>query len=226
MKRLFLVLCIALILIVSVGCAQPQQQSQNAPKAPPPVINSNQPAQTQANSQQTRQESASKGISGEVAGLLNRKKVSSVYYKYKGPQTADDFYEFYVKGSKIRYKAVPQTKVLDRPDSYESIFIDTASKTAQSYCADRVCVYKGKKQDLNYDDAYISTAFDWINIKDGVKVGEEVIDDKSVWKIQADKGIIWVDTYYGLPLKVESSGKSYRFVQYAVNSVEDADVNP
>ena len=57
-------------------------------------------------------------------------------------------------------------------------------------------------------------------------VGEEVIDDRSTWKIDTNKGTLWIDSFYGIPLKVESSGKTYRFQQIAVNSVEDADVIP
>lgn len=167
-------------------------------------------------------------ISAEVKELLGKSnaKVSSIYYKYRGPETGTNFHEFYVKGSKIRYKPYRELKSLDKPESYDSIFIDKAAKTAQSYCTEAYCSYKGKKADLNYDEAYIKTIFDWVDVKEAKKIGEEVIDDRSTWKLETSNGILWVDTFYGIPLKVESSGKTYKFEQISVNSVKESDVSP
>lgn len=168
-------------------------------------------------------------ISAEAKELLDKSKVKvkSIYYKYRGPQTGNNFYEFYVKGTKIKYLPYRELKSLDKPDSYDSIFIDKIAKTAQSYCIASYCVYKGKKADLNYGDAYISTVFDWLDsIIQAKKVGEEVIDDRTTWKLETNEGILWVDTFYGIPLKIDSSGKLFRFEQIAVNSVQDSDVTP
>ena len=49
------------------------------------------------------------------------------------------------------------------------------------------------------------------------KVGEEVIDSRNTWKIETNNGILWVDTFYGIPLKVDSGGNIYKFEQLAVN---------
>ncbi len=167
-------------------------------------------------------------VSVEVKELLDKSKtrVQSIYYKYRGPETGDNFYEFYIKGDKIKYKPALEIRTLDQKDSYDSIFIDKISETAQSYCIAAYCLYKGKKADLNYWNAYISTVFDWIGVVQAKKVGEEVIDDRNVWKIETNKGILWIDTFYGIPLKVESGGKIYRFQHISINSVQDSDVVP
>ena len=169
-----------------------------------------------------------KEISVDVRDLLERHKtrVKSIYYKYRGPETGTNFHEFYVKGGKIKYKPYLELKSLDREDSYDTIFIDKTSKTAQSYCVAAYCAYKGKKADLNYGSAYIATVFDWISVASAKKVGEEFIDDRSTWKLETDSGILWVDTFYGIPLKAESNGKTYKFEQISVNSVQDSDVAP
>ena len=168
-------------------------------------------------------------ISPEVAELLNKSKtkVTSINYIYKGPETGNDFYVFYTKGVKVKYLPSRIGTILDRPDSVDSIFIDVSLKTAQTYCMDRRCIFKGKKGDLNFYDAYILTICDWLRgITDAKKIGEEVIDDRNVWKIETNRGIFWIDTYYGIPLKIESNGNVYRFQQIAVNSVQDSDVVP
>ena len=116
---------------------------------------------------------------------------------------------------------------MDRQDSYDTIFIDKTAKTAQSYCVAAYCIYKGKKADLRYDDVYIATLFDWLSgLTYAKKTGEQVIDSRSTWKIETNNGILWLDVFYGIPLKVESGGKVYRFQEISVNSVKDSDVVP
>lgn len=221
MKRYSLILCLILILVLIIACAPQQKESTAIPK-PEAKVESKQPAQETI--EQSKQQ-----ISSEVKELLEKSKtrVKSIYYKYRAPETGSDFYEFYVKDNKIKYNPALEIKSLDQKDSYDSIFIDKIAKTAESHCLAAYCSYKGKKQDLNYAEAYIPTIFDWVDGLTKVKkIGEEVIDDRNTWKLETDKGMLWVDTFYGLPLKVESGGKVYRFQQISVNSVQDANVMP
>ncbi len=223
MKKIKFAVPLFFLFLLIASCAQ--QAPQSAPKSEPAAVNqpsSIQPAARIINPQ----------ISTEVKQLLDKSKakVNNIYYKYRGPETTSvgfDIIEFYVKGGKIKYKPTRELISLDRQDSYDVVYIDSVSKTAQKYCDDRACIYKGKKGDLDYNNAYISTIFDWINaIKKADKVGEEVIDDRNVWKVNTNEGILWLDTFYGIPLQIESNGKIYKFQQLAVNSVQDSDVNP
>ena len=216
----FLLFTVALVFILSCLPIQEAPKTTITPEAEPSTG-----TKTQA---ETTQEKPATEIAADIKELLNKHKtkISSIYYKYRGPETGINFHEFYVKGNKIKYKPFLEIKSLDKPDSYDSIFIDKLAKTAQSYCIATYCAYKGKKADLSYTTAYISTVFDWIDVTSAEKVGEEVIDSRNTWKIETNKGILWVDTFYGIPLKIESGGKAYKFEQLAVNSVTDADVVP
>jgi len=219
-----MLLSFIVILFYIAACAPAPKQATNAPAPVKSVESASQASTSQASTAQP-----ASGISDEVKDLLAKSKtrVNGIYYKYRGPQTGNNFFEFYVKGTKIMYKPARELKSLDRPDSYDSIFIDKTAKTAQSYCIDRMCVYKGKKADLNYADSYINTILDWTSvITTATKVGEEVIDDRSVWKVETNVGILWLDTFYGIPLKMELGGQTYRFQQIAPNSVQDSDVTP
>ena len=164
----------------------------------------------------------------EIKELFDKSKTrsTSVYYKYRGPETGSNFHEFYIKGNKIKYKPYLEVKTLDQPASYDSIFIDKSARTAASYCEASYCSHKGKKADLNYDQAYIPTVFDWIEVSQAEKIGEEVIESRSTWKIETNKGTIWLDTFYGIPLKAEANGNTYRYEQLAVGGVKDSDVVP
>lgn len=216
----FLLLVTALIFILSCAPVQEAPKTTIAPKTEPSTE-----TKTQAETTQTKPTAE---IAADVKELLNKHKtrVSSIYYKYRGPETGSNFHDFYIKGNKIKYKPYLEFKSLDHPDSYDAIFIDQVAKTSQSYCTAAYCAYKGKKADLSYATAYISTVFDWIDVTSAKKLGEEVIDSRSTWKIETNKGILWVDAFYGIPLKIESGSKTYKFEQLAVNSVTDADVVP
>ena len=218
MKKYVVPVCFILLLALS-ACAPAQQQPQAPAQQPKDDVY--QPVQKPVTAKQE--------ISAEVKELLNKSntKIRSIYYKYRGPETGSNFHEFYVKGDKIKYKPHLEIKSLDRPESYDAIFIDKTTDTAQSYCTAAYCAYKGKKLDLSYANAYLPTVFDWIDgLTKANKVGEEVIDSRSTWKLETNKGILWVDIFYGIPLKIESGGKTYKFEQISVNAVTDADVMP
>ena len=217
-RRAFISTMILAILILGACAKQAYQPITYAP----PETNVEKPAEKP----KTQQPVAD--FSPEVKDLLSRHsiRVKSIFYKYKGPETAEFLYDFYIKDQKIKYSPIRNIKYFDKQDSYNYIFIDKASGTAQSYCLD-ICTYPGKKGDLVYDNVYIPTIFDWIDgLTKAEKIGEEVIDSRSTWKLDTNKGTLWIDTFYGIPLKVESGGKTYRFQQMSVNGVKDSNVSP
>ena len=164
-----------------------------------------------------------------VKDLLEQgKSVKSISYNYKGPETGNFFYEFYVKGDNARYIPDRGIKSLDEKNSYNAIYLDKSESTAQSYCDDRKCVYKGKKTDLRYVDYNILTPFEWLNIMTSAeKVSEEVLGTRNTWKLKANNGITaWVDVYYGIPLQITQNGKKYEFIKMSFNSLKDSDVVP
>ncbi len=225
-KHVVLSALLALLLIVSACAKSPQApqtnqvQEENTEETVPEPEEEKVEEQVPIPLQQS--------IPFEIKELFDKSKTraSSVYYNYKGPETENNFHVFYIKGNKIKYKPYLEIKSLDMPESYDSIFIDKSARTAASYCEAASCSYKGKKEDLNYDQAYIPTVFDWIDVTQAEKVGEEVIESRSTWKIETNKGTIWVDTFYGIPLKAEANGNTYRFERLAVGGVKDSDVVP
>ena len=219
-KALFALIVLALFI---ASCSQVQKNVISQEQKP-----EEQEQQKPQEAQQQPEKTVSQNIPAEIKELFKKSKtrVSNVYYHYRGPETGSNFHEFYIKGQKIKIKPYLEIKTLDKPESFDSIFIDKAAVTATSYCEAAYCTYKGKKQDLNYGQAYITTIFDWIEVEQAKKVGEEVIDSRSTWKLETNLGTLWVDTFYGIPLKAESNGKTYRFEQIAVNSVQDSDVVP
>ena len=225
MRKCLSIAILILIFALISGCTAVQEKKLPPAAKPKTTVEVNQTAEQDA----TKSKREILDISPEFEELLNKSKIkiASISYLYKGPETGNDFYVFYAKGVKVKYLPSRIGTMLDRPESVDSIFMDVTLKTAQTYCSDRRCIFKGKKGDLNFYDAYILTICDWLRgITNAKKIGEEVIDDRNTWKIETNRGTYWIDTYYGIPLKIDSNGNVYKFQQIAVNSVQDSDVNP
>lgn len=220
MKNFFMVFVLSIIIFI-IGCAPvetPQTTEQTPSTIEPEVID------TEKDTVEEKKE-----ISADVKELLSKaeQKIKSISYDYKGPETDDFFYKFYVKGNEIRYILNPVVKDLQLDDdSYESIFIKKATEFAGGYCTDRICKAKGIKATLEYDVVYIKTPFDWFNqIEFAEKLGEELIGKRKTWKLITDNsGIVWIDAFFGVPLQVEFNGDKYQFTQMTFNDVKDDDV--
>jgi len=171
-----------------------------------------------------------KEVSPEIVDLLNiaDEKVKSLKYDYKGPETAEAFYTFYIKGNLIKYTFEPTSKFIDAyDDAYDTIYFNKDDKTAMGYCDNKKCKVKGKKADLSYDEVYILTSLDWLDeIKFAEKIGEQLIDKRNTWKLSTEEFTIWIDTFFGVPMQVESGDNIIQFKKMDFKNLKDEDVNP
>ncbi len=226
-----------MILVVGLllGCApsqSPVKEEEKKEVAPAPVSTEKKPetvAKEEVEEDVELVEEPSGEISEEVQGLLDKTKgkAKSISYFYKGPETGTVVYEFFVKGDNVKYLPDLEQKSLEEEDSYNAIYIDTTLKAAASYCDDRQCKFKGKKEDLSFEELHILTPYDWMEgITHAEKTREAKIDSRATWGVETNKGMLWIDTFYGIPLKVEVDGIEYDFKKMAFNSVEGKDVFP
>ena len=133
-----------------------------------------------------------------------------------------------MRDNKLKYLIDPTFKDVGLDDAaYDTIYLDKESKTTLAYCDGRRCRVKGEKQTFDYDQFYITTPLDWLsNIEFAEKVGEELIKKRNTWKLSTNIGTIWVDTFFGVPLQIESAGVIYKFETMTFNQVKDEDVTP
>ena len=174
-----------------------------------------------------------KEMPAEVKELLSiaDERVESLRYDYKGPQTQNFVYKFFVRDDMVKYKPYPAYKTLDLDDdAYDTIYFNKETKTAAAYCDDRKCRVNGKKADLNYDDVYIWTPLDWLeNIEYAEKAGEQLMDGgrKNTWKLSTSNlGTIWVHTFSGVPVQAKLAGNEYQFLNLVFDDVAEEDVTP
>ncbi len=204
------------------GCAS-QEAAPTQPEAIP------EKAATPSAQAQTAVSTAPQGIiEADVAPLLTlaATKVKSLNYHYKGPETNNELYDVFIKGTKTAY--IPDERNdYSGPTAYNIVFLDTSAKTAMSYCTHQTCTPKGKRSDLTYSAVYLATPMDWlVGITAAKKVGTETIEKRAVTIVETNKGKMWIENFFGVPMKIEKDGTTYAFSQMGFNGVSDSQVNP
>ena len=236
MRNKLIFLLLITFLLVIYGCAQPTEETTVDKREQGPTgVDTIKETTTETKIVEEEQieeveEEKEDAISSEVKELLSLadKKVRSITYRYKGPPEDNFFYEFSVRDNKIKYIIDPTFKDLQLDDeSYDAIYLNEDFKTALAYCDSRKCRVKGKKTVLDYDQAYIMTPLDWLsNIEFAEKVGEELIDKRSTWKLSTNIGTMWIDTFFGVPVQVKFGDTTYKFNKMVFNGVKESDVTP
>ena len=177
----------------------------------------------------------------ELAELLSiaDKKVNDFSYLYVEPpyDVARDWY--FVRGNKTKIKLF-ETNWYKKEEYLDTIFLDSATKTAIGMCLDKRevrCPDKTKKVRLNYTEFVRKTPYQWLSdIKSGEIEGGEQINDRNTVKvktvIEGKLTTVWIDEYFGLPIQIrigkedDEKAKLYQFRDISINGLKDQDVMP
>ncbi|MEK6939841.1 MAG: hypothetical protein AABX31_03875 [Nanoarchaeota archaeon] len=167
----------------------------------------------------------SQGLIEEL--LMKSKNVESMSYSYKrADKPLEKPVSVWVKKLIVKQELNVQTEVLNK-NTMDVIIFDTGAKTAQAYCeSQRYCVKTGDAGAVDYGQYYVKTPLDWIDgVTSAEKLSEAQIDNRKVWQLQTKEGVsLWVDTYYGVPLRVDAGSERHEFQNALFNGVQDKGV--
>jgi hypothetical protein len=170
-----------------------------------------------------------KDISPEVQEILDgAKTIKSLTYMYYSSENERLGENFYIKGDIIKRKLADVVTYYER--SFDTIYMNTKTKTAESYCEklSKKCPDRNQAFEVRLDDFYVKTPFDWTNeIVYARVITQEDIDNKPVtviaFKSQTQEGKMWLRGR-GVPMKVQVGNRTYEFGSLVVDSLTDADV--
>lgn len=225
MKKICFILAIISMFILA-GCGQQQMD-----------IVEREPGAAPAEAPTETKKAPSTEVTAEVKEILERadKKVKSFSYYYSEPPTLTAADKFFVKGTKMMIKLY-EPQQFDKRIYFDTVYLDTAAKTAVAYCEDPSdvrCPDKSREFDVDYDDYFRKTPYMWVKeITYAQKIGEEQLDQRDVDTLQYEEGgktvTVWVNTFYGLAQKVvvEQGGSEHMclFTDLNVNKLDDKDV--
>jgi len=182
-----------------------------------------------------------KNMDEDIAALLNKadQKIKSYKFLLAAPpeNLARDWW--LLKGTRIKIELFDENW-LNNEEYFDTIFLDTAKKTAVGACISRKtvrCASSDKEFDVDYEEAVITTPYQWVKKipLEVEKVSTEMLWDRKVTVLRYMDGDTeikqWVDNFAGLPVKVQitAPGKedrptTWQFRDLSVNSVGDKEV--
>ncbi len=219
--------------VKTVSHPSPTDDVKTAPQPEPEP----QPAEQYNSAPEPEPETAPvKEPSKKVKDLLSKhSRVKSLHYMYQDPLNYPAEWPTWIKDNKMHI----DLRTLDQvnSDTYvNQVYLDKASKTAVGYCESNEFKCKDPNQAVKVKFAKYNrkSPIDWI---EGVTYAEiettETMQQRTVVRLAYtdDKGakvVMWVDDYYGVPVKVEvtkdGDKKRYVFEDLAFNNVEDSDL--
>jgi len=132
----------------------------------------------------------------------------------------------WAKGMWVKQELPVQREVLYRNDK-DVIIFNIVEKTAQAYCESaKYCIKTGDSGAVDYQQYYLKTPLDWVNGLESVeKISEAKIGNRNVWQLRTKDGVdLWLDTYYGVPLRVDVGTERHDYQNIIFNRVEDKGV--
>ena len=173
------------------------------------------------------------GVVGFSDGLLELiqkgQNVQSFTYDFKEVnKPKDPTYSFKIYGSKVKRYLPIKTSVLNQ-NELDVIIFDRTSKTAIGYCeSEKYCIKQGEIGTLEFSQYYVTTPFDWLDKIQRAKIEtkNEKMFGRDVWKVIANDGefTIWIENYYGVPLKVSIGSETFEFRNPKFNTISTRDV--
>ncbi|MFC1752936.1 hypothetical protein ACFL96_06020 [Thermoproteota archaeon] len=227
MKRLFVVLTILLLAFV-VGCGGKDVEVKTQPSAP----STSEPVVAAPEPEPEPEPEPAQANAKDVTSLLEKHtKVKSISYMYQDPDNYPEFHEYFVKGDEVAilYTVLDQDNPVGKIDS---IYMNTGTKKAVAYCeraSNLACPDNNKEHPLTYSMYEKMTPIQWIEkVGYAENKGREQLDQRNVMvlatTIDGKDTTMWVDDYYGTPLKIEHDGDEYVFQDMAFNAVEETDL--
>lgn len=242
MRKLIAVfLIVGLAMMLLSGCAS-QEAAPEKSSEPTKTTSSTKTTTTEAAEAEPEEEDAApepepaKPIDKKVAELLTKHdgRVKSLKYMYQDETNKPEEWETWVKGNLMHVKLREMDNVAG--DTYiDNVYLNLGSKDAAAYCERKVmrCDDPNEAVDVRFSKYYRKGPIEWIkSVTYAKKVAEEQMQQRNVWKLEfeaGDKhGVMWVDEYYGVPVKVHildgSDIDEYVYEDIAINTIDDSDL--
>lgn len=159
--------------------------------------------------------------------LAKSQKVESMSYDYKrADKPLEKAVTVLVKGVNVKQELPAQTKVLNS-NEMDVVVFNTLDKTATAYCeSKKYCLKTGNAGAVEFDKYYVKTPLDWIaEVKSAEKKGEARLANRDVWILELNGNVtMWVDTFFGVPLRVYTVQERHEFQNPAFNAVTEEEV--
>ncbi|MBW2991006.1 hypothetical protein KY348_04855 [Candidatus Woesearchaeota archaeon] len=159
-------------------------------------------------------------ISDEAQALFDKlDKVMSLQYSYVESPDVLPENTYYTSREKMKINLDSKVRFTEK-ESYDTVYLDLVKKTSVAYCENRdrgTCPDKDKPFRADFDDYFIETPFDWAaKITKAELTGRsQTLENRNAlevsFEIKGKPGVMFVDSFFGIPLKMTFNDKVYEF---------------
>ena len=222
MKKILLILILA-ILVLGFGCA-PRSFLENPAKESK--------EKTTEVTETVKEETKTTEDQSYMKLIDKAKSYQSLSYDIGEDALTRRLYTVYLKGDNMKL-ALPDYVHIGNREYYDTVYLNKAANEALAYCESRekyFCPDNNKQYKVKYNEYIHKSPFVWLSeVQNPTYVGVEVINFRETTKLSYLKNnkdaFIWIDNFYGLPIKVlEPSGKSWFFNYININNLKDTEV--
>jgi len=235
-KYLALVLVLAVALMFLVGCAKEEAPEEEKEPVEKTTAKPTEAAEPEPEEEVEAEPEPARVPTKKVQELLQKHvgRVTSLKYMYQDQTMKPEEWETWVKDDRMHVKLREMDNV--RGDVYiDNVYLNIATQEAAGYCERAVyrCADPNSPVDVKFAKYYRKTPFEWISeVTYAEQESVEQMQQRNVWKLKYTEGgktvNMWVDEYYGIPLKIRvvegSAVNEYIFEDIAFNVVEDSDL--
>jgi len=140
-------------------------------------------------------------------------KINSFEFYYDISDLNEKRY-YHMFGSDIKV-TFPTVKYLEDGTPYDTVYMERKNEIAYAYCSKKHCKEKDLyAEPINFSLYYIDTPREKITTLTGAEIiGEELYNNRHNTKLinftnsDKDQGLMWVQSYYTVPLKLEYTDK-------------------
>ncbi|HHE36369.1 MAG TPA: hypothetical protein ENL16_00975 [Candidatus Woesearchaeota archaeon] len=172
------------------------------------------------------EEPSESAISEEAQALFAKfNKVNSIRYAYvESPRILPENV-YYVSREKMKIELKSRVK-FSPEESYDTVYLDLINKEGVAYCEERdksICPDKDKEFDVEFDDYFVETPFDWMAkiTKADLTGRSQTVENRNAveveFEINNQPGIVYVDSFFSVPLKIIFMNKTYEFRDVVIN---------
>lgn len=180
------------------------------------------------------EEEVVEGVISEEAQALFAKisKVNNIQFSYvESPKILPEN-TYYTSREKMKIDLESKVR-FSKDDSYDTVYLDLITGTGVAYCENRdrgICPDRDKVFEVEFEDYFVETPFDWLGrITSAELTGRsQRIENRNAievnFKINGEPGVISIDSFFGVPLKVTFKDKKYEFKDMAINEVKPTEL--
>ncbi|MDO8510598.1 MAG: hypothetical protein Q7S55_00370 [Nanoarchaeota archaeon] len=158
--------------------------------------------------------------------LAKSKNVESISYDYRRVDLPlEKPFKVWVKEVTVKQELPLETEVLNSVEM-DAVIFNTLAKTANAYCeSKKYCIKTGDIGAVEFGQYYVKTPLDWIDGITAEKKGEARLANRDVWILQLEGNVtMYVDTFFGVPLRVDNGQERHEFQNMIFNGVTDEQV--